>query len=78
MGERGRSSNDGLKSILKDSGFVDSSIEGQDNASFDEDDIKSKKKDSKIRKKHKKDKTDYKTTMLQMAVPVMVSRKNIF
>lgn len=78
MGERGRSSNDGFKNILKDSGFVDSSVEGQDNSSLDEDDIKSKNKDPKIRKKHKKDKTDYKTTMLQMAVPVMVSRQNIF
>lgn len=75
MAHQGRSQNDGIKGILKDTGFVDSSIEGQENISLDEDDIdtKSKHKDEKKRKKHKKDKTSYKTTMLQMAVPVMVN-----
>ncbi|KAI8123107.1 hypothetical protein FF38_11719 [Lucilia cuprina] len=71
---QGRSQNDGLKGILKDTGFADSSLEGHENTSLDEDDvdIKSKHKDSKIRKKIKKDKTSYKTTVLQMAVPVMI------
>ncbi|KAM7359506.1 uncharacterized protein ACRADG_013157 [Cochliomyia hominivorax] len=71
---QGRSQNEGIKGILKHTGFVDSSIEGQENISLDEDDIdiKSKHKDSKKRKKVKKDKNSYKTTMLQMAVPVMI------
>lgn len=63
----------GFVGVLKDNGLVDGSLEAHENVSLDEDDIDGKSKRKGSKKKPKREKASYKTTILQMAVPVMVN-----
>lgn len=62
-----------LAGSLKDHNMLDSSLEGHGNLSLEDEEGDGKSKHKSPKKKIKKDKTSYKTTILQMAVPVMVS-----
>ncbi|XP_073818690.1 uncharacterized protein [Musca autumnalis] len=57
---------------LKDQNMLDSSLEGHGNLSLEDDEGDGKSKHKNPKKKIKKDKHSYKTTILQMAVPVMI------
>uniref|UniRef100_A0A1I8NGP6 Uncharacterized protein n=1 Tax=Musca domestica TaxID=7370 RepID=A0A1I8NGP6_MUSDO len=65
-----------LAGSLKDHNMLDSSLdsslEGHGNLSLEDEDGDGKSKHKSPKKKIKKDKTSYKTTILQMAVPVMM------
>ncbi|XP_061399850.1 uncharacterized protein LOC133335556 [Musca vetustissima] len=61
-----------LVGALKDQNLLDSSLEGHGNLSLEDEEGDGKSKHKVHKKKIKKDKTSYKTTILQMAVPVMM------
>ncbi|XP_075150022.1 uncharacterized protein LOC142224103 [Haematobia irritans] len=62
----------GLSGVLKDKGLLDNSVETHAISSLEEEDGDGKSKKGSKNKKIKKDKHSYKSTILQMAVPVMM------